>query len=154
MKTSHIYPGAHTLNSYLNVTNCVEAIEFYKKAFNAIEELSLTMPNGKVAHAEINIEGSLLMLAEENPEWGTHSPKSLGGSPVTLSLYVKDVDSVFNKAIEAGAKELMPISNQFYGDRVGQIVDPFGFKWHLATHIEDVPKDEMQERMNKMFSEH
>lgn len=154
MKTSHIYPGSHSLNSYLNVKNCNEAIEFYKKAFGAKEELNLKMPNGKVAHAEINIEGSLLMLAEENPQWGTHSPEHFGGTPITLSLYVKDVDATLKKAIELGAKELMPISNQFYGDRVGQIIDPFGFKWHIATHIEDVPKEEMQERMNKMFSQH
>lgn len=153
MKTSHIYPGAHSLNCYLNVKNCSDAIEFYKKAFDAKVELNLTMPDGKVAHAEINIEGSVLMLAEENPEWGTHSPESLGGTPVTLSLYVTDVDSVIKKAINTGAKELMPISNQFYGDRVGQIIDPFGFKWHIATHIEDVPKEEMQSRMDKMFSQ-
>ncbi|NND95074.1 MAG: VOC family protein [Flavobacteriales bacterium] len=153
MKTSHIYPGANSINSYLNVRNCKKAIEFYTRAFGAIEILSLLMPDGKIAHAEIEIEGSLLMLSEENPEWGTHSPESLGGSPITITLYVKDVDISFKNALDAGASEVMPLKNEFYGDRVGQVLDPFGFKWHIATHIEDVPKEEMQSRMDKMFSQ-
>ena len=152
MKTSHIYPGANSINNYLNVRNCKKAIDFYIRAFGAIEKLCLLMPDGKIAHAEIEIEGSLLMLAEENPKWGTHSPESLGGSPITISLYVKDVDIAFKNALDAGASEIMPLKNEFYGDRVGQILDPFGFKWHIATHIEDVPKEEMQRRMDKMFS--
>ena len=152
MKTSHIYPGAHTINCYLTIKNCNEAIEFYKKAFGAIEKLQLLMPDGRIAHAEIEIEGSLLMMSEENPDWGTHSPESLGGSPITLSLYVKDVDKSYKRALEAGAKEVMPVKNEFYGDRTGQLLDPFGYKWHMATHIEDVPKEEMQRRMDKMFS--
>jgi PhnB protein len=152
MTTSHIYPGANSINSYLNVRNCKKAIEFYHEAFGAIEKLSLLMPDGKIAHAEIEIEGSILMLAEENPKWGTNSPESLGGSPITISLYVKDVDKSFLRALEAGATEVMAVKNEFYGDRVGQILDPFGFKWHIATHIEDVPKEEMQSRMDKMFS--
>ena len=152
MKTSHIYPGAHTINCYLTIKNCNEAIEFYKKAFGAIEKLQLLMPDGRIAHAEIEIEGSLLMMSEENPDWGTHSPEGLGGSPITLSLYVKDVDKSYKRALEAGAKEVMPVKNEFYGDRTGQLLDPFGHKWHMATHIEDVPKEEMQRRMDKMFS--
>jgi len=153
MKTSHIYPGAHSINSYLNVKNCKEAIAFYQKAFGAIEKMSLLMPDGKIAHAEIEIEGSILMLAEENPEWGTFSPQSLGGTPITLTLYVKDVDQSFNRALDAGATKVMAVKNEFYGDRVGQILDPFGFKWHMATHFEDVTKEEMQNRMDKMFSQ-
>jgi len=152
MTASHIYPSANSINLYLNIRNCKKAIEFYCEAFGAIEKLSLLMPDGKIAHAEIEIEGSILMLAEENPEWGTHSPESLGGSPITISLYVKDVDKSFLRALEAGATEVMAVKNEFYGDRAGQLIDPFGFKWHIATHIEDVPKEEMQSRMDKMFS--
>jgi PhnB protein len=154
MKSSHIYPGANSVNCYLNIKNCAEAIEFYKKAFNAEEKLRLVMPDGAIAHAEIVIEGSLIMMAEENPEWGTKGPLSLGGSPLTLSIYVKDVDATFKNAIEAGATQAMPVKDEFYGDRIGQVLDPYGYKWGIATHIEDVSQEEMQTRMNKLFSGH
>ena len=152
MEKSHTYPGANSLNAYINIKGCSDAIEFYKKAFGAIEKLRLLMPDGKIAHAELEIEGSLLMMADENPDWGTKSPDTLGGNPVTLSLYVPDVNQSFQKAIDAGATVIMPVKDEFYGDRTGQILDPFGYKWMIATHIEDVPQDEMQIRMNKMFS--
>ena len=151
MKTAHIYQRAKTLNAYINIRGCNEAIEFYKKAFDAKEKLRLLMPNGSIGHAELEIEGSLLMMAEENPEWGTKSPQTLGGNPMTFGLYVTDVDKSFQKAIEAGATIIMPVKDEFYGDRVGQVMDPFGYKWMLTTHIEDVSAEEMQTRLTKMF---
>lgn len=152
MKTSHIYPGAHTLSTYLTIKGCSEAIEFYKKAFGAKERGRLLMPNGLIGHAEIEIEGSLLMMAEENIEWGNKSPQTIGGNPVTIGLYVEDVDTVFQNAIKAGAKEVMPVKDEFYGDRVGQIMDPFGYKWMITTHKEDVSFEEMQKRSDKLFA--
>lgn len=154
MAQSHIYPGAHSLNPYINIKGCGEAIEFYKKAFGAIEKLRLVMPDGKIAHAELEIEGSLIMMADENPDWGTKSPDTLGGTPVTLGLYVPDVDQSFQRAIDAGASEYMPVKDEFYGDRTGQVLDPFGYKWMIATHQEEVPQEEMQTRMDKMFAEY
>jgi PhnB protein len=151
MATSHIYPGANTINAYINLKGCSDAIAFYKKAFGAIEKLRLLMPDGKIAHAELEIEGSLLMLADENPDWGTKSPQTLGGNHMTIGLYVLDVDTAFKKAIAAGATEIMPVKDEFYGDRTGQVMDPFGYKWMITTHIEDVSQEEMQLRMNKMF---
>lgn len=152
MSKSHIYPRASTLNAYISVRGCNDAIEFYKKAFGATEKLRLVMPDGKIGHAELEIEGSLLMMADENPDWQTKSPQTLGGNPMVLGLYVPDVDQSFQKAIEAGATELMPVKDEFYGDRTGQVMDPFGYKWMIATHKEDVPPEEMQIRMDKMFS--
>lgn len=153
MKPNYIYPGAHSLNAYIIVKGCNEAIEFYKKAFGATEKFRLLMPDGSIGHAEIEIEGSLLMLSDENADWGALSPSSLGGSSVTLSIYVSDVDKVFNTAICQGATAVMPVKNEFYGDRAGQVLDPFGYKWMIATHIEEVTPEEMQIRMNKMFEE-
>ncbi len=150
METSHIYPGAYTLNAYIAIKNCDKAIEFYKKAFGAIEKGRLLMPDGKIGHAEITIEGSLLMMSEENSDWGNVSPQTLGGNPLTFSLYVKDVDTVFQKAVDAGATVLMPLKDEFYGDRTGQVVDPFGYKWMIATHKEYVSFEEMQKRFDKM----
>jgi PhnB protein len=150
--TSHIAPGAKSLNAYICIKNCAEAIEFYKKAFDAKEKYRLLMPNGMIGHAELEIEGSLLMMSEENPDWGTKSPLSLGGTPLTLSLYVKDVDQSFKKALDAGAKSLMEVRDEFYGDRVGQVLDPFGYKWMIATHKEEVSVEEMQKRLDKLCS--
>ncbi len=153
MKTSHIYPGAHTLSSYITLKGCSEAIDFYKKAFDAKERGRLMMPNGLIGHAEIEIEGSLLMMADENIEWGNKSPLTIGGNPMSFGLYVKDVDAVFQKAIDTGAIVVMPIEDMFYGDRIGQVMDPFGYKWMITTHKEDVSFEEMQKRSDKMFSE-
>lgn len=152
METSHIYSGAYTLNAYIAIKGCDEAIEFYKKAFGATERGRLLMPDGKIGHAEIIIEGSLLMLSEENHDWGNVSPKTIGGNPLSFSLYVKDVDTAFQKAIDAGATVKMPIKDEFYGDRIGQVEDPFGYKWMIATHKEDVSFGEMQKRFDKMFA--
>ncbi len=148
----HIAKGANSLNAYITIKGCEEAIEFYKKAFGALEQYRLMMPNGKIGHAELEIEGSLLMMSEENPEWGTASPLTFGGNPLMLSLYVKDVDASFKKAIEAGAKSAMGVTDEFYGDRVGQVVDPFGYKWMIATHKEVVSVEEMQKRLDEMFA--
>lgn len=150
METSHIYPGASTLNAYITIKGCSEAIEFYKKAFNAIEKGRLLMPDGSIGHAEIDIEGSLLMMADENMEWGNKSPLTIGGNPMSFGLYVKDADAVFQKAIDAGATSVMAIEDMFYGDRVGQVMDPFGYKWMIATHKEDMSYEEMQKRFDKM----
>ena len=152
METSHIYPGMPTLNAYITLKNCSDAIAFYKKAFNAIEKSRLLMPNGKIGHAEIEIEGSLLLMTDENLDWGNKSPETIGGNPMTFSLYVIDADNAFQKAIDAGAISVMPVEDMFYGDRVGHVMDPYGYKWMIATHKEDVSPEEMQKRFNKMFT--
>lgn len=151
MKKNHIYPGANALNIYLTINDCNKAIEFYKKAFNAKEKYRLLMPDGLTGHAEIEIEGNLLMMAEENADWGTTSPVTLGGNPITLCLYVQDVDTFVQNAISEGATMTMPVKNEFYGDRAGQILDPFGYKWKIATHIESLSPEEMQKRMDLLF---
>lgn len=152
MSTSHIYPGAATLNAYITIKGCSEAIEFYKKAFGAKEIGRLLMPDGLIAHAEIEIEGSLLMLADENIEWGNKGPLTIGGNPMTFGLYVKNVDAAFQKAVDAGGTIAMPVADMFYGDRVGQVMDPFGFKWMIGTHIKDISYDEMQKISDEMFA--
>lgn len=110
------------------------------------------MPDGAIGHAEIEIEGTLIMMFEENPDWGALSLLALGGTPLMLSLYVKDVDQSYEKAIEAGAKALMAVTDEFYGDRVGQVIDRFGYKWMIATHKEQVSVEGMQQRLDKMFA--
>ena len=152
-KKQAIPEGYSTLTPYLNIKGAVEAIEFYKKAFGAKEITRLAMPDGSIAHAEIEIGDSKIMLAEENPQWGNLSPLALGGSPVTLCLYVEDVDAVFAQALKEGAKVIagMEVKDQFYGDRAGSLTDPFGHKWSIMTHIEDVSTEEMQKRMDAMF---
>jgi len=152
MSTSHIYPGAYTLNAYVTIKNCSEAIEFYKRAFGAYEKGRLLMPNGQIGHAEILIEGSMLMMADENIEWGNKSPDTIGGNPMSFCMYVTDADAVFQKAIDAGANIVMPVEDSFYGDRVGQVMDPFGYKWMIATHKEDVSYEDMQKRSENMFT--
>jgi len=138
--------GYHTATPYLIVNNGAAALEFYKKAFGAAELFRMTKPDGRVGHAEIKIGDSVIMLADEAPEMGARSPQSLGGSPVSILLYVEDVDRVFNQAVAAGAKVQRPLQNQFYGDRMGGVTDPFGHVWYIATHVEDVSPEEMQKR--------
>lgn len=138
--------GYHTFTPYLFIQGAAAAIEFYKKAFGATERVRVAAPDGKIGHAEIEIGDSVIMLSEENDKMGARGPQTLGGSPVLLHLYVPDVDSQFAQAIAAGAKVVKPLANQFYGDRSGGLEDPFGYQWYLATHIEDVPPDEMQRR--------
>jgi PhnB protein len=149
MSVSFIPAGYHTATPYLVVKGAAEAIEFYKKVFDATEVVRMEGPGGSVAHAEIRIGDSMIMLGEENPQWGAISPQSLGGSPVGLCLYFPDVDARFAGAVAAGGKVERPVVNQFYGDRSGTIVDPFGHKWTIATHIEDVAPDEMDRRMQE-----
>lgn len=152
-KVKAIPEGWHSLTAYISVKGAGDAIEFYKNAFGAKETGRLTMPDGSIGHAELEIGDSKIMLAEENEQWGNRSPQTIGGTPVTLCLYVEDVDAVFAKALQAGAKVTgeMVVKNQFYGDRTGGITDPFGHQWSIMTHIEDVSFGEMQKRMSSMF---
>jgi PhnB protein len=138
--------GYHSVTPYLAVDDAAGAITFYKKAFGATEVMRMPAPGGKVGHAEIEIGGSRIMLADEYPDMGFRSPKAYGGSPVGLHLYVADVDAVARQAVAAGAKELRPVKDQFYGDRTGSIEDPFGHVWHIATHKEDMSPDELKQR--------
>ena len=140
------------ITPYLSVKGAAEAIEFYKKAFGATEMMRLPNPDGTLGHAEIKIGDALIMLADEYPDYGNLSPKTLGGSSVRLHMYVEDVDAFFEKAVAAGAKVLIPVADQFYGDRSGRLEDPFGHVWLVSTHTEDLTPDEMERRM-KEFSE-
>lgn len=151
-KIKPIPDGYHTLSAYLTVRGASAALEFYKKAFGATELCRLNMPGGKIAHGEFKIGDSIFMISDENPEWDSSSPEKLGGSPVTLHLYVADADCTFSDAIKAGAKETMPLANQFWGDRMGKVVDPFGHHWLIATHVEDVDPSEFQSRMEACFA--
>jgi PhnB protein len=139
--------------SYLSVRNAAAAIEFYKKAFGATEIMRLTEPEGKIAHAEIRIGNSSIYLADEMPSWRNLSPETLGGSPVTIVLNVADVDTVVRRAVEAGAKVLAPVEDQFYGERGGRLVDPFGHVWRVSTHIEDISNEEMRRRFDALMSQ-
>jgi len=145
-KVSPIPAGYHTITPYLIMKDAAGALEFYKKAFNAKEILRSPMPDGKIGHAEIMIGNSHLMLADECPEMNMRGAQTFGGSPVMIHLYVEDVDTIFNQAIKAGAKELRPLADQFYGDRSGCLVDPFQHMWSVSTHIEDVSFEEVMER--------
>ena len=138
--------GYHTATPYLIIKDAARAIEFYKRAFGATELLRMAEPSGKVSHAEIKIGDSRIMISDESPERGTHSPESLGGSPVSIFLYVEDVDALSRQATGAGAKVVMPVQDQFWGDRYGRLADPFGHIWDIATHIEDVNSEEMHKR--------
>ncbi len=138
--------GYHSVTPYLIISGAADAIEFYKKAFGAIELLRMPYPDGKIGHAEIKIGDSPIMLADEVPDMKYLSPKTLGGSPVSILLYVEDVDTVFNRAVAAGATQDRPVEDKFYGDRAGSLIDPFGHTWHVATHKEDVTPEEMELR--------
>lgn len=145
-KVKPIPEGYHTVTPYLYIKDAGRALEFYKQAFGATEVFRMDGPDGRVGHAEIKIGDSHIMLADEFPEMNARSPQTIGGSPVSLLLYVEDVDTVFNRAVETGAKSLKPVQDQFYGDRTGGIEDPFGHVWYIATHIEDVSPEEMHQR--------
>ena len=146
MAVKPIPEGYHTATPYLIIRDAAEAIEFYKRAFGAIELFRFPAPEGKIGHAEIKIGDSPIMLADEYPDMGYNSPKALGGSPVSLMLYVEDVDTVFNRAQAAGASVKEALTDKFYGDRTGTLVDPFGHIWHISTHTEDVSLEEMERR--------
>ena len=144
--------GYYTVTPHLVVKDAGGAIEFYKKAFGAEEVFRMPGPGGKVMHAEIRIGNSHVMVNDEMPDYGALGPASIGGTPVTLHLYVNDVDSTFKRAIEAGGKEEMAVADMFWGDRYGKLVDPFGHKWSVATHKEDVSsRRDVARRMEKEF---
>jgi PhnB protein len=151
MAVKPIPDGYHTLTPYFTVRNGAAALEFYKRAFGAVEVMRFEMPGGGIAHAEIQIGDSRLMFGDENPDFGNKSPQSLGGTPGGLCLYVSDCDAVFAKALAAGATVMKPMADQFYGDRSGTVIDPFGHAWTIATHKEDVSVEEMQARMAAMM---
>src|SRR6476620_7549784 len=144
------YPQVIT---YLIVDGANAAIEFYGTVLGTVERVRMGGPDGKVGHAELQLGDSVVMLADEFPEMGSRSPKSIGGTPVTISVYVEDVDAVLEAALAAGATELRAVENQFYGDRSGQFEDPFGHHWSVATHVEDVLPEEMERRAAEMMAE-
>jgi PhnB protein len=153
MNVKAVPAGHHTVTPYLAIKDAAKALEFYKTAFGATENYKLMIPDGRLGHAEIQLGDSIIMLADEFPEYGGKAPPTLGGSPVSIHLYVDDVDAFFKKALATGAKERKPVMDQFYGDRSGQLEDPFGHLWWVATHKEDVAPEEMEKRVQAMFGE-
>jgi PhnB protein len=151
MAVKPIPDGYHAVTPYLIVKGAAQAIEFYKKAFGAVEIMRFNGPNGNVGHAEIQFGDSRVMLADEHPQMGAVGPHTVGGTPVGLCLYVADVDAVAKQALAAGAQVERPVQDQFYGDRSGTVRDPFGHKWTIATHKEDVSHEEMQRRMQEIM---
>ena len=150
-KVNYIPAGHPILSPYLAIRNAGAAIEFYKKAFDAKELVRMDDPGGKVAHAELEIAGARIMLSDEYPEMDVRGPESLGGSAVTLAIYVADVDAFAQRAVAAGAKILRPVEDQFYGDRAGKLADPFGHRWWVATHKEEVSPEEIRRRAAALF---
>ena len=149
-----IPPDYHTVSPHLAVRGGVEAMEFYKKAFSAEERGRIMTPDGKqLMHGEVKIGDSIVMLGEENPQRGCPGPQSVGGTTVSLYLYVQDADRVFNQATAAGAKSVMPVADMFWGDRYGKLEDPFGHHWSVATHVRDVSPEEAQQAMQKMAAQ-
>jgi PhnB protein len=153
MAVKPIPDGYPRVTPYLMVDGASDAIDFYTKVLGAEERVRMPGPDGKLGHAEIAIGDSVIMLADEYPDMGAIGPKTIGGSPVMIMVYVEDVDAVFKKAIGAGANELQALEDKFYGDRSGSFEDPFGHRWTVATHIEDVPPEEMEERSAKAMEE-
>ncbi len=153
-KSKKLPRGTHTLTAHLIIRDAAKAVEFYQKAFGAEVKSVHRTPNGKVMHADLLIGDSHLMFADEFPGMGAKSPEALGGSPVVINLYVPEgIDSLFQRAVEAGAKVTMPLANQFWGDRYGQLVDPFGHHWALGEHVEDVAPEELERRAKAAFSQ-
>ncbi len=148
--TSKIPAGMHTVTPHLTCEGAADAIEFYKKAFNAQELSRLAGQDGKLLHASLRIGDSTIMLSDDFPSHGGFGPKSLKGSPVTIHLYVEDSDAFVSRAAAAGAKITMPVSDMFWGDRYGQIEDPFGHRWSVGTHVRDVTPEEIQQAMSSM----
>lgn len=150
-KVAPIPAGYRTITPYMIVADAAKAIDFYKQAFGA-EEIMRANHGGKICHAEIKIGDSIFMMADEFPEMGCKGPKAFGGSAISLLLYMEDVDAVVAKAVAAGAKLTQPVENKFYGDRSGTLEDPFGHKWTVSTHVEDVSEEEIRKRMEKLFA--
>lgn len=145
-----IPPDYPRVSPYLSVDGAAAAIDFYREVLGATERGRMEGPGGTIGHAELTLGDSVIMLADSHPDFGNVSPKALGGSPVTISVYVEDVDAVFAKALSAGAKEVRPVADQFYGDRAGSFEDPFGHVWHVASRVEDVSPEEMERRAREM----
>ena len=145
--------GYPRLSPYLCVDGAAKAIEFYTSVFGAKERMRIPAPGGRIGHAELLVGDAVIMLADEHPEMQFVGPKKIGGTPVTLSLYVEKVDDVFARALRAGATSVRPVADQFYGDRTGQFEDPFGHRWSVATHVEDVSPDEMAKRAAKLMAQ-
>lgn len=139
--------GMHTVTPHLICAGAAQALEFYKKAFGAVELSRMLGSDGKIMHASMRIGDSIIMLNDEMPDWGTFGPKHLKGSPVTIHLYVEDADASFAQAVSAGAKVTMPLDDMFWGDRYGKLEDPFGHQWSVGTHMRDVSPEEMQKAM-------
>jgi PhnB protein len=150
---SPIPEGYHTITPYLLIGGASAAIDFYKQVFGATEALRLTGPDGRIGHAELKIGTSRLMLADEHPEMDFLGPNGRGGTPVTIHLYVEDADAVFSAAVAAGAAELRPLCDQFYGDRSGAVTDPWGHIWSIASRIEVLTTDEIQERFQELYGD-
>lgn len=152
-KVESIPEGFHTVTPFLFIRDAANAIEFYKKAFGAEELMRLEMPNGKIAYAAVKIGDSPIMLADEFPEMDVRSPQTLGGSPITIHLYVDDVDKFIAQAISVGAKPVKPIQDQFFGDRSGSVIDPYGHTWNIATHKENISNEEIIKRFEVMMKQ-
>jgi PhnB protein len=144
--------GFPRVTPYLSVDGAAEAIDFYCNILGATERMRMPAPDGKIGHAEVQIGDSMIMLADAAPEMGAPTPKQLGGTPVFFMVYVESADDVFARALDAGATEVEPMQDRFYGDRSGTFEDPFGHRWNVATHVEDVPEDEMERRVAEMMS--
>jgi len=153
MTVQAVPTGYHTLTPYMTVRDAARAIEFYKQAFGAVERGAMKGPDGKVMHAELIIGDSIVMLADEQPQFGALSPQSTGGTGMGLHIYVEDVDSAFDQAVKAGAKVEMPVGDMFWGDRYGKLADPFGHKWSIATHKADLSAEEMERGMKAMMED-
>ena len=145
--------GYRSITPYLFVKDAAKAIEFYKNVFGASERMRMPTPDGKILHAELQIGDSVIMLTDENPKMGATGPQTLGGTSISIHAYFENVDEVAQKAVEAGAKLIRPVKNQFYGDRTGTLIDPFGHMWSVATHVEDVSPEEMQKRAAAAMSQ-
>jgi PhnB protein len=145
-KARPVPEGYHSVTPYLVVDGAARALDFYRQVFHATERMRMAAPGGKVGHAEITIGDSIIMLADEHPEMDARGPRAFGGSPVSVMLYVDDADATVQRALAAGARLVQPVTDKFYGDRSGTIEDPFGHKWHVSTHVEDVPADELARR--------
>lgn len=152
MPVKPIPEGYHTITPYLTVRNAAKAIEFYKQAFGAQSRGVMTGPDGKVMHAELKIGDSVIMLADEFPDFGSLSPESVGASSSGLHIYVINVDKAFERAVKAGAQVEMPVMDTFWGDRYGKLKDPFGHKWSIATHVKDMSADEMKHGMDEAMA--
>ena len=147
MAVKPVPDGYHTVTPYLIVSGAAQAIDFYTRAFGATELMRMPDAKGRIGHAEIRIGDSVIMLADEHPEMGYRGPRALGGTSVSILLYVPDVDAMFERAIKAGGKSQRPVADQFYGDRMGTLEDPFGHAWTIGTHVEDVSDEEIKRRM-------